>query len=379
VRVGDHGVPCLVLVMPGPASYTGEDVVELHLPGSPLLLDSVARRLEGARLATPGEFTRRAFENGRLDLCECEAVLHLIHAASDADRAFALDVLRGGLGQRVDALREKVQDARALVEAGLDFGPEETGSVLREDWLPILGEAVADLCQLLEELPPTGVQGELFLVGASNAGKSSLLNALTGRDQALVAATPGTTRDVVGFDVKVGAHTTLRVLDGPGDLERPGPVDAQALALRNRLVAGAAGAILVVDLSAPAVGGASGLRVLAVVGTKLDLAPDAMVLDPPPGVPVFRVSSVDGRGLGELREFLRCQTGQSPLGLEGRVHDALRAAREAVGRALAGATGPEEIVAVDLQEAVDALDRVHGQSTQEDVLDRVFARFCLGK
>jgi tRNA modification GTPase len=355
VRVGDHGVPCLVLVMPGPASYTGEDVVELHLPGSPLLLDVVGGRLEGARLATPGEFTRRAFENGRLDLCESEAVLHLIHAASEADRAFALDVLRGGLGQRVDALREQVQDGRALVEAGLDFDAEETGSVPREAWLPILEQAAADLDHLLQGLPPTGVQGELVLLGASNAGKSSLLNALAGRNQALVAATPGTTRDVVGFDVVVGEDTTLRLLDGPGDLEQPGQVDAEALALRDRLAAGAAGAILVVDLSAPAPLVSPSLApllarlpVLAVVGTK-------------------------------MREFLGHQAGQSPLGLQGRVHDALRTAREALGRALTGALGPEEMVAVDLKEVVEALDRVDGRGTQEDVLDRVFARFCLGK
>lgn len=382
VRVGAHRVPCLVLVMPGPGSYTGEDTVELHLPGSPLLLDLVGRRLEGARLATPGEFTRRAFENGRLDLCESEAVLHLIHAASEEDRAFALDVLRGGLGQRVDVLREKVQDARALVEAGLDFGPDETGSVAPEQWLPLLGEVAAELDRLLLGLPSTGVQGELCILGAANAGKSSLLNALAGQDQALVAAVPGTTRDVVGFDLRLGAGTTLRLLDGPGDLEQAHGIDAEALALRDRLAASAAGAILVVDLSAPAATpavGPVGLPVVAVVGTKLDLCPAAPVPDPPAGVPVFRVSSVDGRGLEELREFLDRQAGQSPLGLEGRVHEALRTARDRVGRGLRGARGLEEMVAVDLQEAVEALNRVHGHGTQEDVLDRIFARFCLGK
>ncbi len=380
VRVGDYRVPCLVLVMPGPGSYTGEEVVELHLPGSPLLLDLVGRRLPGCRLATPGEFTRRAFENGRLDLCESEAVLHLIHAASEQDRAFALDVLRGGLGQRVDALRAKVQDARALVEAGLDFDLEETGSVPREAWLPTLGQVAAELDQLLAGLPPTGVQGELCVLGAANAGKSSLLNALAGRDQALVAALPGTTRDVVGFDLRVAAGTTVRLLDGPGDLERARGIDADALALRDRLAAGTAGAILVVDLSAPApVVVPTALPVVEVVGTKLDLSPAATVPNPPPGAPVFRVSNVDGRGLDELREFLAKQAGQSPLGLEGRVHAALGTAREAIGRGLEAALGPEEMVAVDLQQAVDALDRVHGQGSHEDLLDRIFARFCLGK
>jgi len=380
VRVCGHPVPCLVLVMPGPGSYTGEDVVELHLPGSPLLLDLVGRGLDGARLATPGEFTRRAFTNGRLDLCESEAVLHLIHAASEADRSFALDVLRGGLGQRVDALRERVQDVRALVEAGLDFGPEETGSVPREAWLPTLGQVAAELDQLMAGLPATGVQGELCVLGAANAGKSSLLNALAQRDQALVAAAAGTTRDVVGFELRLAAGSTLRLLDGPGDLEQASGVDAQALALRDRLAAGASGAILVVDLSAPArLVAPKALPVVAVVGTKLDLAPAATVPDPPPGAPVFRVSNVDGRGLDELREFLALQAGQSPLGLEGRLHDALGVARAGIGRGLEAASGPEELVAVDLGEAVDALDRVHGHGTHEDLLDRIFAGFCLGK
>jgi tRNA modification GTPase len=380
VAVHDRPVPCLVLVMPQPASYTGEDVVELHLPGSPLLLDVVGRRLLGCRLATPGEFTRRAFANGKLDLCASEAVLHLIHAASEADRAFALDVLRGGLGQRVDLLRARVQDARALLEAGLDFTAGETGSVPQEAWLGTLQQAVVDLDQLLAGLPPTGIQGELCVLGAANAGKSSLLNALVGHDQALVAARPGTTRDVLCFELAVGAGATVRLLDGPGDLPRAAGVDADALALRDLLAAGAAGAILVVDLSDPApLQTRTPLPVVAVVGTKLDLCPAAEVPDPPPGAPVFRVSNVDGRGLDELREFLAQQAGHSPLGLEGRVHDALRAARAALARGLAAASGPEEMVAADLQEVVDALERVHGRASPEDLLDRIFARFCLGK
>ncbi len=384
VSVHDHLVPCLVLVMPRPRSYTGEDVVELHLPGSPLLLDVVGQGLGGCRLATPGEFTRRAFENQRLDLCASEAVLHLIHAASEADRRFALDVLQGGLGQRVDRLRGRVQDARALMEAGLDFASGETGSVPREAWLRPLQQVAAGLDELLTGLPRTGVQGELCVLGAANAGKSSLLNALVGRDQALVAPLAGTTRDVLCFELRVDAGTTVRLLDGPGDLHAATGVDADALALRDLLAAGAAGAILVVDLSDPSpTTPPMGLGVIAVVGTKLDLVPGAEVPDPPAGVPVFRVSNVDGRGLDELREFLAQQAGHSPLGLQGRVHGALEDAQKALGRGLAAAAGPEqlpeEMLAVDLGEVVSALDRVHGSSSSEDLLDRIFARFCLGK
>ena len=181
VHILGHRVPCLVLVMPGPGSYTGEDVVELHLPGSPLLLEKLGERLRPVgRDALPGEFTRRAYENGRLGLTEAEAVLDLIHAATQDDRAKALDMLEGGLSESVDGVRALVQDALALLESGLDFTEGETGTVAAESWLRLLRTALQMVQSVETALPQARSGGEVLLVGAGNAGKSSLCNALAG-------------------------------------------------------------------------------------------------------------------------------------------------------------------------------------------------------
>ncbi len=389
VRILGHEVPCLVLTMPGPRSYTGEDVVELHLPGSPVLLDEVCREFEPtARLATPGEFTRRAFENGRMDLSEAEAVMFLIHAADVDESRFALDVLRGGLAESVDGMRSAIQDGLAFLEAGLDFTEGETGAVAPELWLAPLKDAGATCQQLLAGLPRTGVHGEVLLLGAANAGKSSLANALvsdSGSDQspAMVASVAGTTRDVLVFDLAPG----LRLLDGPGDLpddpalapRSDGPADRRAIELRDRIVDRAAGVIEVIDLVAPRFPSPTSAPVVARVFTKRDLRPDPRPLSS--AVPTFVVSSVTGEGVPALREFLLRSTGGGHHGLSTRVHDALAVVSGALRCAedLATQGQPEELVALELGVALTALDGVHGRSSPEDLLGRIFAGFCLGK
>lgn len=386
VEVLGHDVPCLVLTMPAPHSYTGEDVVELHLPGGPVLLDQVCRGFTpSGRLATPGEFTRRAFENGRLDLAAAEAVLFLIHAADITESRFALDVLRGGLAAGVHEMRAAIQDGLALLEAGLDFTDGETGAVAAEQWLPSLRAAHARCTRLLQGLPPTGVHGEVLLLGAANAGKSSLVNALAaaGGDAprpAMVAPVAGTTRDVLAFELASG----LRLLDGPGDLgDGPGTsadeVDRQALALRDRMIGSVAGVIEVVDLAAPRFPDPVQAPVVARVFTKIDL-------HPPPertagAIPTFAVSSVTGAGIPELREFLLASVGGGHHGLATRVHEALETVASSLARAdgLSTEGQPEELIALELGSALTGLDRIHGRSSPEDLLDRIFAGFCLGK
>lgn len=376
VTVRGRRVPCFVLVMIGPASFTGEDVVELHLPGSPLLLAEVSSRLrQRARDAEPGEFTRRAFENGRLDLAAAEAVLDLIHADSISHRRHALFVLQGGLAEAVDEIRARIQDGLASLESGLDFTEGETGEVDPETWLSALRHARERLEQLIAGIPAASPGGDLVLVGAGNAGKSSLCNALAGREAVLVSELAGTTRDVLM--VEIGSD--LRVLDAPGDLANATGVDRAALELRDRVVGGAAGAILVVDGMAPVVSRTE-LPIAAVVVTKLDLgtAMDDVEL---PEVPCFRVSSVTGDGLDALRGFLARRSRGGPSQRRSRLADQLAAAREAVVDAIgAGEAGePEELVAVDLREALVHCDAVHGRSSPEDLLDRIFGQFCLGK
>jgi tRNA modification GTPase len=387
VLVRGRALPAFALVMPAPHSYTGEDVVELHLPGSPLLLAECERAFarHGDELllqrAAPGEFTRRAFANGRIDLLQAEGVLLLVHGDGETARRRGLQWLHGGLSALAARVRVRLQDALALVEAGLDFTADETGAVPDGLWRPALAQALADLRALLAELPAASPGGEVLLLGAANAGKSSLCNALAGREEVLVDALPGTTRDLVRVELGSG----VAMWDAPGDLEQPGDWDRAALRLRDQLGARAAAALLVVDPArwhAPA----TVLPLLAVVFTKADRSPQSPGLPepapPPPfaSLPRFVTSARDGRGIEDLRAFLRARAGGFVCDPGGPLRQPLQqalAAAEAAAAVPAGAGG--ELIAVELQAALRQLDEVDGRHAPDDLLDRIFARFCLGK
>lgn len=369
-RIGGATLPLWVLTMPGPASYSGEDVVELHLPGSPLLLAMVEEALAPlARRATPGEFTRRAFEHGKLDLLGAEAVLELIHAASDDERRDAVAALSGAVPELVAQLRAAVQDALAQIEGGLDFEPAETGAVAPQQWLPDVARAQALVAELRRGAPASLGAGGILLWGAASAGKSSLCNALAGRDAVLVDAAPGTTRDVLAVDAGHG----IRLWDSPGSWAGD-PLGGE---LRDRLATRALALLLVVDPARPEFPQPP-QPPLAVVWTHADLqqhGPSAC-----PSVPQFRVSNVTGSGVAELRAFLaqHARSGPTPRGrqeaLLGECAARLQAARE-----LGERDGGDELAAFELQAALRSLDAIDGRSTPEELLDRIFAAFCLGK
>jgi len=408
--------PVLVLWMPAPASYTREDVAELHLPGAPPLLDAALARLLalGARAAEPGEFTRRAFEHGRLDLSRAEGVLALVEAENERQARAAAELLFGGLAQRVDALRDALEEVRALCAASLDFDEGDAGHV-EEGLLLALGrEARARLAEALafeERREPLSGLPRLVLVGAPNAGKSSLFNRLTG-GRALVSGLAGTTRDGVS-GVWHLAGVDCRLLDLPG-LDRPGAADpavdpggadARAQELARELAQGADLQLWVVDAGDPAGPGSGkdlppGRRLL--VWSKLDRLPPG---GPPPGedgpappgaVGVCRVSAASGEGLEDLARRVAGLLGldaQDPGpapegGAEGlgrelsvRHRHALEVSAAELDRALAelASGAPLDLVAQGLAAATGALDEVSGRTTPEDLLDRIFARFCLGK
>lgn len=433
----DDGVgtqPCLVFWMPGPRSYTREDVAELHLVGSPpLVAATLARVIElGARPAAPGEFTRRAFASGRIDLTRAEGVLGLIEAADRAAARSAAALLSGGLGTRVSGLRFGLDALRALCEASLDFDTNETGHVEVSALLARLASIEVELDEALlweQRREPALGRPRVVLAGRPNAGKSSLFNALVagGDERALVSDLAGSTRDGVGARWLV-SDVELELFDAPGlaELQEPS-ADAVAQDLAAERRSGAD--VILWCLPAPELLAGPGPLAdreqlpagaeLVVVLTKLDLLSSGQARDllASPAVATLAdsagpvaTSASAGQGLGELAwrvaERLGLVAARGSAGerapaephapvevaaaaalgreLSARHRAALATAREALATARidleAAAMGlPLDLVAETLRGATTALDGVTGATTPEDLLDRIFAGFCLGK
>lgn len=389
-------------VFRAPRSYTREDVVELSCHGGALparrVLDALL--VSGARLAGPGEFTLRAFLNGRMDLAQAEAVADLIHAETAGAHELALAQLAGELSRRVEALAERVADTVAEVEARVDFA-EDVGGVEVPDHVIAAIEAVdRDLADLLAGAPYARAVREgvrVPLVGRPNVGKSSLFNALLGESRAIVTDVPGTTRDRVSEAIELaGIRVTLS--DTAGLRETADAVESIGVARAREALAGCAVALWVVDAAEPL--GTEDQRIATALVDKRVLvalnksdrlarsrtADVEALLD---GAPrrVVAVSATTGDGLDALREALAdlLEAGTLAGGLAGAVGnlrhaEALERARTALGRAASAATRePGEIVALELRDALGALGEVTGRSVGEDLLDRIFSRFCVGK
>lgn len=378
--------------MPGPRSYTGEDVAEISCHGNPLLVERLLAALcaAGARLASAGEFTRRAFLNGKLDLTRAEAVLQAIAATSPAGLDLARRGLEGDVAALADALRDALTDVAAELEAILDYPGEDL--LFAEDAALIarLGD-VEDRARAAAASWRGGrvaVEGaRVALVGAVNAGKSSLFNALLGRPRALVAATPGTTRDVVESALPLPRGRVV-LLDTAGERETDDPVEAGGLALARAMTEEVDLLLVVLPLHRGADAVARDLlarteaRPRLVVGTHADLprAPDALPVD-------HAVSSTTLDGVPALRDALAdALRGEAPGGsgvvlASQRQRDlfaGVAAAAEAGAAALAEGAGPA-VAAERCYDALADLDALVGRDTREAVLDRLFARFCVGK
>jgi tRNA modification GTPase len=380
-------------VMRAPRSYTGEDVVELSCHGGPALLTMVVERLcrAGARLAAPGEFTRRAYLNGRLDLARAEAVALLINARTERAVTLAARALDGDLGARIHALRDALLDLVAGLEVALDFPDDGVGLDVG-----VAGTRVKQLAADVEALLMAARRGRLVhdgvtitIVGRPNAGKSSLLNALLGRDRAIVAPTPGTTRDVVDGLLAIGG-VPVRLLDTAG-LATPGDViEAEGMRRSVRALEESDLALVVVDGSIArdpddALLAALGNRRALVVRSKCDLPlhPDARALDD-----ALAVSSTTGVGLpaliARLAEEIARVIGHEGDGAEiaatlRQIEGLEHVARALGGTAAALATLPLEAGLVDLRDALVATSALLGLELGDAVLDRIFATFCVGK
>lgn len=379
----------LYTVFPGPRSYTGEDLVELSCHGGTLAPAQLLAALHaaGARAAAPGEFTRRAVLNGKLDLLQAEAVADLIDATAPAQARAALHQLDGGLSRRLGELRTALVEAESLLAYDIDFPEEDDGAVAPERIAGQLEAVAARIERLLATAPAAERLREgalLVLAGRPNAGKSSLFNALLGTDRALVTAIPGTTRDAVE------AHTDflgwpVRLIDTAGLWDAPDPIDRLGVEVSRRYLGAADLVLLCVEAGRPPGEDETALaaaRPALLVRTKADLAPDAEG----EGLAVSAVSAV---GLDTLRAMVAERVFADRIALadlepalgRARQRVALARAREALAYALAQLRGSGEavLVAHHVRQATGALDELVGTVDIEDVLDRVFASFCVGK
>jgi tRNA modification GTPase len=385
----------LAVLMRAPRSYTGEDVLELHCHGSPIVLRQALEAVlhAGSRPARRGEFTRRAFLNGRLDLSQAEAVGALITARTPEDAALAAEQLFGHLSAHLDRLRTRLIEAKSLLEARIDFAGED----LNLDDAGLAG-ALDGLRLDVEALLATYARGRLLreglratIAGRPNVGKSSLLNALLGEERAIVTAVPGTTRDVIeesadfmGVPVVLSDTAGLRAADDP--IERIG-IDRARFAVERSDVT-----LLVFDASEPPEPLDSHplpLDSAVVVLNKIDLPcrwSEAEIAALGERCPVVRVSATCRLGLDDLR---RAVVGRGAgLGSDGLPTLTSARQRDALGKVAASLEHanaalrdglPPDLVAVDVQAALDHIGSVTGLVTSEDVLDTIFSQFCIGK
>lgn len=392
-----HGAPAITdevvaTFFPMPHSYTGEDVVEISAHGSPVVLSAIVQAAtdKGARLAQPGEFTLRAFLNGRLNLVEAEAVADLIEAATPLQARLAFDQLQGTLTRRIAHIDEELFDLIARLEASLDFPDEGFHFVERDEVVIRTRGVIASIDSLLDEARQGRTIRDgatVVITGRPNVGKSSLYNRLLGSDRAIVTDVPGTTRDLVTERLEIqGLLITL--VDTAGFRETTDVVEREGLA--RAAGARAVGDLLLVVLDLGEGLTADDQRLLSetattrrvVVANKCDRPPRARDSMPP----AVEVSAITGEGLGDLRRaIVAALIGTEPLrdtaALSNQRHIALvETARTHLVRSVAAAgAAPEEFVLTDLQAARACFDEMVGTRTSEDVLRHIFDRFCIGK
>jgi tRNA modification GTPase len=400
-RLIDEG---LVVFMKGPRSFTAEDVVEIHCHGSALVLARVVEACvsAGARIAQPGEFTKRAFLNGRLDLTQAEAVLDTIKATSEVGLKVAQRHLRGELGRLVDRLRTRILGMLAQVEAGIDFAGEDLSFIGQTALIASLQELLVEMHVLLDTAKSGRLLREgarIVILGRPNVGKSSLLNRLVGADRAIVTDIPGTTRDVIEESVvweglmvtlvdTAGLRDTTDLVEQEGIKRTRAARQEADLALYVLDAAELTDATLDTYLSAPDV------RPDMVLINKTDLAEAAALIRLTGLVEertqrrVLQVSARTGAGLEELKRSIRSLLAHTSLeanegvlltnvrhrlALE-RAATSIREALDATRQCIA-----PEFVAMDLRGAADALGEITGAITSDEILDTIFSQFCIGK
>ncbi len=385
----------LSLYFPAPASFTGEDTFELHGHGGPVVVDLLLQRIVslGARIARPGEFSERAFLNGKIDLVQAEAIADLIDSASATAARSALHSMSGRFSDALHGIVEALIAVRAHVEAALDFPEEEVDFLADETLAARLEHLAGDLDRLVADarqgtLLRDGVK--VVLLGPPNAGKSSLLNALARTDRAIVSPTPGTTRDTVELTIQLDG-LPVHLVDTAGLRSTGEEIEQEGIRRARQAVAGADIAMLIMEDGA-ATGKDEYLADIpagvlpVVVWNKIDLSggEPRLLTDAEPAE--LFVSVLAGSGLDGLRDFLKNAmgfqaAGEAPYIARRRHLDAIGAARGHFDAALTAMRGGHsgELIAEDLRLAQQRLGEITGELTPDDLLGRIFSEFCIGK
>ena len=396
VRDGRTIDEVLLAVLRAPRTFTREDTVEISCHGgilpAKLILDAILER--GARAAEPGEFTRRAFLNGRIDLTQAEAVADLIHSRTELALAAANEQLAGQLSRRINRLRDDLLHILAHVEAHIDFPDEDIAPDTREQLLKRLEDGIAFIAQLLH----TANEGQILrrgiraaILGRPNSGKSSLLNQLLGRDRAIVSPIPGTTRDTIEETANVRGLPVV-FIDTAGLREARDEIEIEGIRRSRQSLAQAELILHVLDASQPLTNDdhiyftelAGKKRVL--VRNKIDLPIQCQL--PADLAPAVDVSCVTGQGVESLKDAIKSMVWSGEIKAEmlqvminSRHQDALNRARAAALRTVEALrdNATLELVALDLRISVAAVGEIVGKTTTEDLLDSIFSQFCIGK
>ncbi len=392
----------LLSFMKAPHSYTREDVVEINSHSGYLLLSTILQIVlsEGARLAKPGEFTFRAFINGRIDLTQAEAIVDLINSKSERGLQLASEQIRGEFRAEIEGLRKKVVEILAHTEVAIDFPEEEYGDISREEvaqWIAM------DLVEPVEDIMAAHAQRKIWMdgintviVGRVNAGKSSLLNRLLNEPRAIVTPIPGTTRDIIESTINIEG-VPIRLMDTAGFRKVKGEVEKIGIHLTKEKLASADLSLIVVDQSRPL--NQDDLNIIAkaeknkslILFNKVDLASKISedeldgVLD---GMRVVKISALTGEGIDGLRKAIRdhvitadvdSMSSHLAPNLRHRtaLMDAFKYFSTASGNMREGL--PLEVIALDLNSGLEALGEIIGETTNDEIIDKIFSEFCLGK
>lgn len=385
----------MAVLMRAPSTYTREDVAEIHCHGGSACAKLILERTLslGARMARPGEFTRRAFMNGRIDLARAEAVMQLIGANSQAAARASMRQLEGGVSGFVRHMSERLKDVLALLEASTDF-PEEVEEEAAASEVSEKLEAIAG--EIRRRGDPRGARilregASIVLAGRPNVGKSSLMNALLNQDRAIVTSIPGTTRDVLTEHISIGG-VLAEISDTAGRRDTQDPIERIGVDRARQAAEGADVVLIVLDAAqkmdesdAELVKGADERAIICL--NKSDLQPvlTAQQLREMTGTKIMEISAQTGQGLealiAELGERISAGeenngqlTAQRHIELANRAADSLEKAVDAIGAGM-----PLDTVAIDIREALTALSEITGENASEAVIDRVFERFCVGK